>query len=136
MILRQMTINDYDDVLRLLEKNNQVIKIDSKEKIEKLLRRCPCISLVCQCDNRIIGAVISGCDGRTGYIYHVAVEREHKIRGIALELVNEVLKRLKAEGIDTCRLFAIKGEYDDKDFWEHVGWNMESELVTYSKGLE
>lgn len=135
MIIRQMTINDYEEVSKLLHDDCEMSLHKPREDTEKLLKKSPSMSLVCQCGNKIVGAVVSGCDGRVGYIYSVAVEREYKIRGIGVELLNEVLKKFKAEGIEKCYFFISDDKSDGEDFWNHIGWKKEDRIFIYSKSL-
>lgn len=137
MIVRQMTINDYDEVLRLWERTPGigVCESDSRESIEKFLNRNPCFNLVCQIDNKIVATVLCGYDGRRGYIYHVAVESKYRLRGIGVVLVDEVLKRLRTEGIDKCHLFTFKDNYSAQDFWSNTGWDLREDLLIYSRKL-
>lgn len=130
-----MTINDYDEVLRLWENTPGVgvSESDSKESLEKFLSRNPCLNLVCQIDNKIIATVLCGHDGRRGYIYHVAVNSKYRLRGIGLTLVDEVLKRLRTEGIDKCHLFVFSDNFDAQDFWSNTGWELREDLLIYSR---
>ena len=46
---------------------------DSREGVERFLRRNPTTSVVAVQNGRIIGNILCGHDGRTGYFYHVCV---------------------------------------------------------------
>ncbi|WP_163194610.1 GNAT family N-acetyltransferase [Clostridium thermarum] len=137
MIIRQMTINDYDEVMRLREAAPYIVvsDADSRENLARFLEKNACFNIVCQIENRIVAAVLCGCDGRRGYIYSVAVEHKYRIRGIGLEMVNEVLKRLRAEGIDTCHLFISKDNLWDQDFWSNTGWEQRNDMLIYTQRL-
>ena len=71
MIIRIMTIDDYEGVYKLwmscagMGLNNLD---DSKEGIEKFLRRNPETCFVAEEDAEIVGVILSGNDGRRGYI--------------------------------------------------------------------
>jgi ribosomal protein S18 acetylase RimI-like enzyme len=133
-----MTINDYDEVIRLWEETPGIGlgEADSKENLDRFLKRNSCLNIVCQVDNIIIGAVLCGSDGRRGYIYHVAVKRKYRLKGIGIELVKEVLKRLRTYGIDKCHLFIFSNNYDAQDFWSNTGWEKRDDLLLYSRNLE
>lgn len=138
MIIRQMTINDYEEIIELWQNTTGVgvSEADSRENIERFLRHNSCLNLVCQIDNRIVATVLCGSDGRRGYIYHVAVERKYRLRGIGLELVNEALQRLRTKGISKCHLFVFSDNYEGQDFWENTGWQKRGDLLLYSRTLE
>ena len=97
MNVRLMTINDYEKVYELwlscagMGLNNLD---DSKEGIERFLNRNPETCFVAETEQRIIGVIIAGNDGRRGYIYHTAVEPDHRHQGIATELVNKAMEAL------------------------------------------
>ncbi|MDP4087697.1 MAG: GNAT family N-acetyltransferase [Bacillota bacterium] len=135
MIIRQMTINDYEEVLSLWERTPGIgiSEADTRDNMYRFLQRNPCLNMVCQMDNRIVGTILCGSDGRRGYIYHTAVEREYRLRGIALELVKEVLKRLRVLGIDKCHLFVFADNKVGQDFWKAVGWQRRDDLLIFSK---
>jgi ribosomal protein S18 acetylase RimI-like enzyme len=137
MIIRQMTINDYEELLRLWENTPGigVSEADSRENIERFLNRNSCFNMVCQIDNRIVATVLCGYDGRRGYIYHVAVDNKYRLRGIGLALVDEVLKRLRTEGVDKCHLFVFSDNYPAQDFWSNTGWEQRDDLLIYSRKL-
>ena len=70
MEIRKMTADDYDGVYRLwldtpgMGLNNLD---DSREGIERYLRRNPGTCFVAQKEGRIVGAIMSGHDGRRGF---------------------------------------------------------------------
>ena len=74
--IRIMTISDYEQVYALwlsipgMGLNNLD---DSKEGIEKYLKRNPSTCFVAEKNDSIIGVILSGHDGRRGYIHHTAV---------------------------------------------------------------
>ena len=77
MKIRVMDISDYEEVygLWMSSKNMGFNNLDdSKEGIEIFLQRNPNTSFVAVEDKAIIGVVLSGHDGRRGYIYHMFVK--------------------------------------------------------------
>jgi len=88
----------------------------------------------------IIGAILSGHDGRRGYIYHVAVKEEYRKRGIGKKLVDEVLKSLKAEGINKVALVVFDNNSSGNAFWESLGFmertDLEGFTSTYREDVE
>ena len=68
-MIRIMTIDDYDGVYRLWKK----IKgfglrsvDDSREGVQRFLRRNPAPSVVAEEDGKIVGSILCGHDGRRG----------------------------------------------------------------------
>ena len=71
---------------------------DSREGIARFLARNPDTCLAAVESGRIIGAIMTGNDGRRGYIYHTAVHPDYRRRGIAAELVRQALAALERAG--------------------------------------
>ncbi len=97
---------------------------DSPEKITQFLDRNPGFSAVaCAPDDRIVGAVLCGHNGRTGSIYHLAVADSNRGQGIGQALVAFCFQRLGEAGIARCYIFT----YDDNErgnrFWLRNGWS-------------
>lgn len=83
-LIREMTIQDYQDVCSLWERTEglKLDESDEYENLERYLLRNPKLSYVVWDDDRIIGAVKCGQDGRRGYLYHLAVHHEYRNLGI------------------------------------------------------
>ena len=82
MIIRTMAINDYGMVYDLwLNTPNMGLNNldDSKEGIGKYLERNPRTCFVAEKDSKIFGVILSGHDGRRGYMHHTAVKCVLKI---------------------------------------------------------
>ena len=83
--IRAMTMEDYDKVYALW-KTIQGFGIrsidDSREGVERFLKRNPSTSIVAEEDGNIVGAILCGHDGRRGCLYHVCVEKNHRKHGI------------------------------------------------------
>lgn len=138
MIIRKMTITDYDGVYKLwintpgMGLNNLD---DSKEGIEKYLIRNPQTCFVAEDDNRIIGVILCGNDGRRGYIHHTAVDTTKRTRGVGTALVNAALDALKNEGINKVALVVFEKNEIGNSFWEKRGFTVREDLVYRNKSL-
>ena len=79
-MIRVMTIEDYDEVYKLWKKIRGfgIRSIDdSKEGVERFLRRNPTTSFVAVKEGKIVGSILCGHDGRQGSLYHVCAVRSH-----------------------------------------------------------
>ena len=120
MSIRLMTIDDYEKVYELwmscvgMGLNNLD---DSKEGIEKFLHRNPETCFVAEIENVIVGVIIVGNDGRRGYIYHTAVNPQHRKQGIAKTLVETAMAALQKIGSNkvASKMAAINIEDGRKD---------------------
>ena len=90
IIIRTMTIDDYDRVAALWAgiKGFGIRSIDdSREGIERFLRRNPNTSVVAEMDGKLVGSILCGHDGRQGCLYHVCVDASYRQHGIGRKLV-------------------------------------------------
>ncbi len=74
--IRVMTIDDYEKVYSLWMscKNMGFNNLDdSREGIAKYLKRNPSTCFVAEQGENIVGVILSGHDGRRGFIHHLAV---------------------------------------------------------------
>ncbi len=138
MNIRKMTIDDYDKVYALwlsckgMGLNNLD---DSREGIDRFLKRNPDTCFIAEDDGELIGAIMVGNDGRRGYIYHTAVHPEHRRKGIAKLLVETALKALKELGINKAALVVFERNEDGNAFWENIGFTARSDLVYRNRAM-
>jgi ribosomal protein S18 acetylase RimI-like enzyme len=124
--LHEFTFDDYDAVYALWQNAGPGIGIgrsDTREEIAKKLRRDPDLFLVATDDDRIIGTVIGGFDGRRGVIYHLAIEQSYREHGIGKMLMGEVERRLVAKGCLRCYLLVKDDALDVIEFYRRLGWD-------------
>jgi N-acetylglutamate synthase len=136
--IREMTLNDYEKMFDLW-KNTQGMGIsssDSKENIDVFLKRNPELSFIAELENNIIGTIMCSHDGRRGFIYHLAVSTNFRLKGIGKSLISKSLEKLKKLGIIKCHLFVKKNNLPGLDFWEKNGWTKRDDIVSFSKELQ
>lgn len=136
--IRVMTIEDYDSVYDLWLNTpgmglNELD--DSREGIDKYLKRNPTSCLVAEDGESIVGVIISGHDGRRGYIYHTAVRPDYRGRGIARRLVNSAMDALDKEGINKAALVVFERNATGNGFWEKIGFTDRADLVYRNKNI-
>jgi len=138
MNIRKLTIADYDKVYALwlsckgMGLNNLD---DSRNGIERFLKRNPETCFVAENSGEVIGVIIAGNDGRRGYIYNIAVNPEYRRKGIAKALVNSALKALRDLGINKTALVVFERNADGNAFWESIGFTSRDDLVYRNKAL-
>jgi N-acetylglutamate synthase len=136
MIITTMTIQDYESVYSLwihtpgMGLNNLD---DSKEGIERYLRRNPTTCFVAKENNQIIGVILSGHDGRRGFIHHTAVAVTERNRGIGKALVEKALEALRKERINKVALVVFGRNQIGNSFWEKIGFGKREDLVYRNK---
>lgn len=138
MLIRTMTIDDYDRVYALwLATPGMGLNTldDARESIAAYLRRNPTTCFVAEENGCIIGAILSGHDGRRGYVSHTAVAENCQRRGIGSALVQHMLAAMQAEGIRKVALVAFAKNEKGNAFWEKQGFTSREDLVYRNKAL-
>ena len=134
MQIQVMTIDDYEEVHKLWMtiKGFAIRSVDdSKEGIERFIRRNPTTSVVARCDGKIVGAILCGHDGRRGCLYHVCVHPDYRRRGIGKEMVVSCMNALKMEKISKVSLIAFTKNDIGNAFWNTIGWTKREDLNYY-----
>ena len=134
---RLMTIDDYRQAYDLwIECGNGLNdKDDSREGIDKYLKRNPNTSFVAVCEQKVVGVILCGHDGRRGIIQHACVSPDHRREGIGRKLVDLALEALKQEGITKVLLVAFKKNEGGNAFWESQGFTLREDLNYRNKAL-
>ena len=138
MKIRKMNIGDYEGVYELWTNTSGMgmrSVDDSKEGIEKYLNRNPGTCFIAEEENKIVGVILSGHDGRRGYIYHTSVKDTIRKQGIGKALVNSAIEALKAEGINKAALVAFNTNELGNSFWESQGFEERKDLVYRNKSF-
>ena len=135
---RLMTIDDYDKVYDLWMscKNMGFNNLNnSREGIRKYLERNPSTCFVAVKGEDVVGVILSGNDGRRGFIYHMAVTEEYRHQGIASNLLDHALSALKAEGINKAALLVFNHNEAGNAFWEKQGFTARDDVTYRNKVL-
>lgn len=138
MQIREMTIDDYEDAYRLWQSTPGIglrSLDDSMDGITKFLDRNPRTCFVAVNQGTIIGTIMSGHDGRRGFIYHTAVASSYQRNGIGSALVEAALEALKSQGIHKVALVTFRSNEAGNRFWESEGFTDRTDLVYRDKAL-
>jgi len=120
---------------RSMEKGVSLGPSDTPEEIKKKLLRDPDLFLVAEDDGDIVGTVLGGFDGRRGLIYHLAVSKSFRGKGIGSRLMNEVESRLRAKGCIRCYLLVTTDNPEGMEFYKNLGWDHMDYVVNFGKNL-
>ena len=132
MKIRTLDPADYDRVYRLwlscpgLALND---RDDSREGLASFLRRNPDTCFAAEEDGELVGVIMTGYDGRRGYIYHTAVRPDLQGRGIGAALVRATTEALRAMGVSKCALIAFADNEGGNAFWEKQGFRLRTDIV-------
>lgn len=128
MIIRSMTPRDSDTVLSLWKKtpgmglNN---RDDSPIGLERFLARNLGLSVIAEENGQVVGALLTGHDGRRGFFYHLAVDVDHQRQGIARQMVTKALESLQEAKISKVLIFVRANNEIGKRFWASLGFEAE-----------
>lgn len=138
MQICKMTLDDYDKVYELWINTpgmglNDID--DSKEGIDKYINRNPNTCFVAKENERIVGVIMSGHDGRRGYIHHTSVDIKERKKGIGTMLVDVAMDALSREGIKKVALVVFSKNENGNLFWEKRGFEVRKDLIYRNKAI-
>jgi ribosomal protein S18 acetylase RimI-like enzyme len=135
--IREFTMTDYHDAFALWGRTEGVglSQADEPQNVARFLDRNPGLSFVAEAEGRIVGAVLCGSDGRRGFLYHLAVEKECRRSGIGRKLVEHCLDSLAAGGLRKCHLFVLSDNVQGQRFWKSTGWEERTTLKVMSRDV-
>jgi ribosomal protein S18 acetylase RimI-like enzyme len=136
MEIRHLTINDYEDMVKLWSRAKLPFKPhgrDSKEAIAAQMKANPDFFLGAFEGNRLIGTVIISCDMRKGWINRLAVDPEYRLHGVAKALIAESEKILRKYGIRI--VCALIEDYNvaSKRLFKKLGYVEHRDIIYFSK---
>ena len=132
--LRPMVIEDYEQVYDLWNGIHGFAMRsidDSREGVERFLKRNTGISVVAECGDKIVGAILCGHDGRRGCMYHVCVHENYRKHGIGKAMAVFCMNALKEEHINKVNIIAFKSNELGNSFWKEEGWTIREDLNYY-----
>lgn len=135
-----VTIDDYDAIYELWISTEQSKRAlnpvdDTREGIERYLKRNPNTCFAAVKDGKIIGVILTGHDGRRAIIHHMCVHKDYRRMGIAAHLVSLAENALKEEGIQKIFGLVFKDNNPANAFWEGQGYSLRTNLNYRNKSL-
>jgi len=102
MTLESITFNDLEEIKDLQPKDWGDIILD----IGFYLKSTFCNPFKATIDNKIVGTGTLITYGNTCWIAHIIVGSDYRNKGIGSQIVNEILKKIEKDSIETCSLIA------------------------------
>jgi len=129
-----MTIADYDEVYALWSASEGMglTRADGREAIEAYLERNPGMSFVAREGAVLVGAVLSGHDGRRGYLHHLVVAPASRGHGTGRALARRVLDAHARAGLERTHLFVHANNDAALGFWQAAGWTRRGDIVMFT----
>ena len=138
--IRTVTIEDYDAIFELWNSAEQTRRAmnpvdDSREGIERYMKRNPDTCFGAFSGGRIIGVILSGHDGRRGIIHHLCVRPDCRRMGVAGALVAAAEAALRKEGITKIFGLIFKDNDAANAFWEKNGYTLRTNINYRNKSM-
>jgi ribosomal protein S18 acetylase RimI-like enzyme len=129
-----MTLDDYDAVIALMQETPgvSVRDADSREAVGRYLARNPELSFVACSNQEVVGCIMSGHDGRRGYLQHLVVREQCRRQGVGNTLVARCVDALRLHGIEKCHVDVFKTNALAADYWRSQGWTLRTDIDRYS----
>jgi len=129
-LIRGFARTDYSQVYNVWEASGLELRTsDSLPELEKVLERAPELFLVAEWNEIIVGAVLGAFDGRRGWIYHLGVDPAYQNRGIGRKLMDEVLERYRAKGVNKVNLMVTADNLAVCDYYTKMGFILHDYVV-------
>ena len=134
MIIREMTIADYEEIYEMwqITTKRALSEADEKSQIQRYLERNKGLSQVAVIDGKIVGTVLAGHDGRQGFIHHMAVMPEYRRHHIGQKLAQTAVEKIKAEGIAEVYIFSYRDNSVGQSFWRNFGFEKRDDVFVFS----
>ena len=144
--IRNVVIDDYDGIYELWNCTEQSRRAlnpvdDTREGIERYLKRNPTTCFLAyikddtENEEKIVGVILTGHDGRRGIIHHMCVHPDYRRQGIARKLVQKAEDALSGEGINKVFGLVFKDNDGANNFWEEQGYTLRTNLNYRNKSL-
>ena len=109
---------------------------DSYQKFENFLLRNPDTNFIATLDDKIIGTIQCGHDGRRALIYHLYVAPEFRRKGIAKKLLEKSIEGLAKNGIERCLASVFSANNTGNPFWTEEKWIKFEDIDFYYKDIK
>lgn len=128
-----------DDVEALLEfwrrAEASPSSTESAEDVHGLLERDPDALIVAEVDGEVVGTLIAGWDGWRATFYRLAVDLDHRRRGLATALVRAGEDRFRALGARRLNAIAESHKPGAMAFWASAGYELQTSRSRFVKNL-
>lgn len=130
LTIRQYSENDRDDVVTLW---NDALPSSAPwndpDTIIRRKRKCDDgLFFVGELSGRVIATVLAGYDGVRGWIYSLAVDRQHRARGFGRRMMEAAEAALRERGCRKINLQVRAGNQTVVDFYRGLGFEIEDRI--------
>ena len=141
MEYRIATIDDYDGIYALWNQTEETRRAmnpvdDSRDGFVRYMKRNPETCFVSLKNERIVGVILAGHDGRRGIIHHLCVHPDFRRVGIAAKLLHLAEEALKKEGIYKIFELVFKDNEAANAFWEEQGYSLRTNINYRNRSMD
>jgi ribosomal protein S18 acetylase RimI-like enzyme len=122
--IREFVIADYERATALWSEVEgvEICEGDSRDEIAGYLERNPGLSRVAEENGIIVGAALCGHDGRRAWIYHLAVAKAYRGKGVGKLLLDDCVRGLRAAGVKRAIILVAGDNPAGHEFWLRNSW--------------
>jgi ribosomal protein S18 acetylase RimI-like enzyme len=136
IILREMQESDYEEVISLWKEAGLPFKPEGRDRRERIAQEIMSpysIYLVALGGEKIIGSILGTHDGRKGWINRLAVLPGHRRRQVALQLVEEVERRLEEQQVHIVAALVEDENEQSLALFNKAGYTCHRDIVYLTK---
>ncbi len=133
MKIENFSLQFYKDVVEIWKRTGiSITSSDTKDGLNVMLNRNPDLCLIAKIDEKVIGVIMGGFDGRRGYVHHLAIDPEYQKKGYGTLLIDELIERFQQKRVHKIHLFIEKHNEEVIAFYAKLGWEIRTDLVMMS----
>ena len=133
MIIEKFSMKYYKEVIELWRKTGiSVGSTDTKEELKRMIEHNPDLFLIGKIEEKVIGVVMGGFDGRRGYVHHLAVDQKYQKKGYGKIIMDELMVRFRKMRVHKVHLFIEKYNKEVVKFYQNLGWEIRDDLIMMS----
>ncbi len=135
--IREARPEEFESIIRLWGSVDRHTGLpDRREYLETFHAFSPDLLLVAVAEGQIVGTVIGGWDGWRANIARLATHSDLRRRGVAMALVRDVERRLRAMGARRIYALVDRRSAPAEPFWEAAGYAVNENILQYSRNFE
>jgi ribosomal protein S18 acetylase RimI-like enzyme len=136
MRIRDATQPDLEGVLELWARSETTPSVtDDLESLGALLAHDPRALLLAEDRSEVVGSLIAVWNGWRGSFFRLAVDPQHRRRGVARQLVREGEERLRARGARRLDAIVASEDPDAIGFWHALGYERQGDRARFVRNL-
>ena len=131
--LRTLSPDDYEGIIEVWQRaglRHSPLGRESRAEVERQMHLDPEMWLGCHIEGKLAGVIVGSYDSRKGWLNRLAVVPEHREKGCARALVNEMENRLRARGLKIFAALIEDGHDASLALFKKAGYEV-YEGITY-----